>query len=141
MKTYVFLSVLLLSMLVVPAVFSQEPPPDERQLHLRQQEMDLQQRQAKMDMEREMQKLDLEQRRKEMERAHEDNDREGKGALGVLLLICVIVHILVAIWVYMDIRQLNRGSGIWIVIALLTGLLGGLVYAIVRIGDARQKGS
>jgi hypothetical protein len=53
----------------------------------------------------------------------------------------VIVHILVAIWVYMDIRQLNRGSGIWIVIALLTGLLGGLVYAIVRIGDARQKGS
>jgi hypothetical protein len=141
MKTYVFLSVLLLSMLVVPSVFSQEPPPDERQLHLRQQEMDLQQRQAKMDMEREMQKLDLEQRRKEMERAHEDNDREGKGALGVLLLICVIVHILVAIWVYMDIRQLNRGSGIWIVIALLTGLLGGLVYAIVRIGDARQKGS
>jgi hypothetical protein len=37
----------------------------------------------------------------------------------------------------MDIRQLNRGSGLWIVIALLTGLLGALVYAVVRLGDAR----
>lgn len=141
MKRYMFVSVLLLSMVVVPAVFSQEPPPDERQLQLRQQEMDLQQRQAKMDMEREMQKLDIEQRRMKMEHVRaEDKEREGKGALGVLVLICAIVNILVAIWVYMDIRQLNRGSGIWIVIALLTGLFGGLVYAIVRIGDARQKG-
>jgi hypothetical protein len=141
MKRYVFVSVLLLNLLAVPAVFSQEPPPDERQLQMRQQEMDLQQRQAKMDMEREMQKLDLEQRRMKIEHARaEDRERDGKGALGVLLLVCLIVHILVAIWVYMDIRQLNRGSGIWIVIALLTGLFGGLVYAIVRIGDARQKG-
>jgi hypothetical protein len=36
---------------------------------------------------------------------------------------------------------LNRGSGIWIVIVLLAGLLGALVYAVVRIGDGRQKGS
>ena len=141
MKTYVFVSVLLLNLLAVPAVFSQEPPPDERQLQMRQQEMDLDQRQAKMNMEQEMQKLDIEQRKMDLERAREHEERDGKGVLGVLLLICAVVHILVAIWVYMDIRQLNRGSGIWIVIALLTGLFGGLVYAIVRIGDSRQKGS
>ena len=78
----------------------------------------------------------------DLERArNNDDDDDGEGALGFLLLICAIVHILVAIWVYMDIRQLTRGSGIWIVIALLTGLLGALVYAAVRLGDGRQKGS
>jgi hypothetical protein len=144
MKRYVFLSVLLLSMLAVPTVLSKEFEPEdmEMQMQMRQQEMDLKQREAKMDMEREMQKLDLEQRRMELERAREDkDDDDGKGVLGILFLICGIVHILVAVWVYMDIRQLNRGSGIWIVIALLTGLIGALVYAVVRLGDGRQKGS
>jgi hypothetical protein len=143
MKRYVFMSVLLLSMLAVPAALSKEFEPEdmEMQMQMRQREMDLKQREAKMDMEREMQKLDLEQRRMELERARgDDDDNECKGALGFLFLICGIVHILVAVWVYMDIRQLNRGSGIWIVIALLTGLLGALVYAVVRIGDSRQKG-
>ena len=103
--------------------------------------MELQQLEAKMGMEREMQNLELEQRRMELEGARQDDDDndECEGALGFLLLICAVVHILVAIWVYTDIRQLNRGSGIWIVIALLAGLLGALVYAVVRIGDSRQK--
>jgi hypothetical protein len=142
MKRYVFLSVMLLSMLAVPAVFSQEFEPEdmEMQMQKRKMEMDLDQRKADMDMERQMKQLDLEQRKMELERArHDDDDDECEGGLVVLLLICAVVHILVAIWVYMDIRQLNSGSGIWIVIALLTGLLGALVYAVVRIGDIRHK--
>jgi len=144
MKRSVLLSVLLVSILACPAVFSQEIEPEdvEFKMEMQQRKMELEQRQAKMDMERKMQELDLEQRRMEMERAlHDDNDddRECEGAVGLLLALCLIVHILVAVWVYMDIRQLGRGSGIWIVIALLTGLLGALVYAVVRIGDMRQK--
>ena len=108
-------------------------------MQLQQQKLDLEQREADMDLHRQMQQLDLEQRRMELERARQDKGNEGRGVLGVLLLICAVVHILVAVWVYMDIRQLNRGSGLWIVIALLTGLLGALVYAVVRIGDGRQK--
>ncbi|HUT45705.1 MAG TPA: hypothetical protein VMX36_05435 [Sedimentisphaerales bacterium] len=149
MKQYVLMSILLVSMFVCPAVLSQEFEPEdmEMQMQMRQREMDIKQREAKMDMEREMYNLELEQRRMELERAREenvdddDNDDDGEGALGFLFLICAIVHILVAIWVYMDIRQLNRGSGIWIIIALLAGLLGALVYAVVRLGDGRQKGS
>lgn len=144
MKRYVFLSVLLLSLLAVPAVFSQEFEPEDldMQVQMRQREMDLKQRESEMDMQRQMQQLDLEQRKMELERArNDDDDREGGGVLALLLVICAVVHILVAVWVYMDIRQLNRGSGIWIVIALLTGLLGALVYGIIRIGDGRQKGS
>ena len=143
MKRYVFLSVMLLSILAVPAVFSQEPEPEDMQMRmqLQQQKLDLEQREADMDIQRQMQKMDLEQRRMELEHERHDDDDKCEGVLGVLLLICAVVHILVAVWVYMDIRQLNRGSGLWIVIALLTGLLGALVYAVVRIGDGRQKGS
>jgi len=145
MKQYVLMSILLVSMFACPAVLSQEFEPEDMEIkmEMREREMDLQQREVKMDMEREMQKMELEQRRMELESARQDDndDDEGEEALGILLLICAVIHILVAIWVYMDIRQLNRGSGIWIVIALLAGLLGALVYAIVRLGDGRQKGS
>jgi len=147
MKSYVFLSVLLLSTLAVSAVFAQEFEPEdmEFQMEMQQQKMDMEHRQAKMDMERKMQELDLQQRRMELERAlhdyddDDDDNDEREGLLGLLLGICVIVRILLAVWVYMDIRQLGRGSGIWIVIVLLAGLLGALVYAVVRIGDNKQK--
>jgi hypothetical protein len=46
-----------------------------------------------------------------------------------------LVHILTAVWVYQDIKIRHVGSGIWVVIALLTGLLGAFVYAVVRLGD------
>ena len=145
MKQYVLISVLLMSMFICPAVLSQEFEPEDMEIkmQMREREMDLQQREAKMNMEREMQKMELEQRRMKMERPLEGDDDDDKceGALGLLLAICVIVRILLAVWVYMDIRQLSRGSGIWIVIVLLAGLLGALVYAVVRLGDNRQKGS
>lgn len=145
MKRYVLMSVLLVSTFACTAVLSQEFEPEdmEIQMQMKEREMELRQLDAKMGMEREMRNLEMEQRRMELERARgdydDDDDDECEGGLGLLLLICGIVHILVAIWVYMDIRQLNRGSGIWIVIALLAGLLGALVYAVVRIGDSKQK--
>jgi len=135
MKRHVLTGFLLVSMLACPAVLCKEFEPEDIdvKMELREREMNLQQRQAKMDMEREMQKLDLEGHRLKLDRA-----REGmKDKPHPLLLVILIVNILVAVWVYMDIRQLNRGSGLWIVIALLTGLLGALVYAVVRLGDAR----
>jgi hypothetical protein len=145
MKRYVLMSVLLVSMFACPAVLSQEFEPEdmEIEMQMRERAMELEQRERKMDMEQEMYKLELEQRRMELERAHndDDDDDDGEEALGLLFLLCAVVHILVAVWVYMDIRQLNRGSGIWIVIALLTGLLGTLVYAVVRLGNGRQKGA
>ena len=143
MKRYVLMSVLLVSMFACTAVLSQEFEPDDMEIRMEmhEREMELQQREAKMNMEREMQKLDLEQRRLELERARDDNDDDDdcKGALGLLLLICVIIRILLAVWVYKDIQQLKHGSGIWIIIVLLAGLLGALVYAVIRLGDNKQK--
>lgn len=61
--------------------------------------------------------------------------RHSRPLMGMLLLGCVVIHILLAIWVYQDIRRRNAGSGIWIIITLLAGLCGAAVYALVRIGE------
>lgn len=55
--------------------------------------------------------------------------------LGLLVLGTAVIHILLAVWVYQDLRRRNTGSGIWIVITLLAGLCGAAVYALVRLGE------
>jgi len=56
-----------------------------------------------------------------------------------MMAFWAVVNILLAIWVYQDIRKRNAGSGIWIVVTLMTGLLGALVYAVVRIGEKCEE--
>jgi hypothetical protein len=140
MKRYV-ISIVLVSMLVPVAAFCRDFDREvaEREMAMRDRDMEFQHRQSEMDIEREMQKLELEERRLKLERARQG--QKGKEDLQPLLLLIGIVHILVAVWVHMDIRQLNRGSGIWVVIALLAGLFGALVYAVVRLGDGKPAKS
>ena len=118
-----------------------------RQIELKKQHMALQQHEAEMDFNQKMRDIELQKHRMALERQQRPqkhpagaghNDHEG---MFPLLAICCIVNILVAIWIYQDIRRRNAGSGLWIVIALLTGLLGALVYAVVRLGDNRQTQS
>ena len=136
MKRHVLMSLLLAGMFVCPAVLAKEfnPEDPEAQMVMREREMELQRLQAKMDMDREMQKIELEGQRLKLDQAR----RGHKGEPHPLVLLVIVVHILLAIWVYTDIRQLNRGSGIWIVLVLLAGLLAAIVYAIVRLGDSRS---
>jgi hypothetical protein len=107
-------------------------------------ELDLHEREAELDFRREMHKLELEKRQTRLQhqrarQKHGHGWKKGKdGDGGPLLILLAIVHILTAIWVYQDIRKRGVGSGIWIVIALLTGLIGTLVYAVVRLGNTPQ---
>ncbi len=154
MKGYILISVLL-AMFCSTAVFSQEtyeesrPPQEdmEREMHLRNMQLELQQHEAELDFQQEMKKLELEKRRIALERKrraqkHPAHFRHcGKGKLLPIAIVCFVVHILLTVWVYKDIRQRNSGSGIWIVIVLLTGLFGVLPYAIVRLGETRQTKS
>ena len=132
----------LASVLVPALVWAQEEGLEgdlERQMHLREMDMELEARQTKMEYERRMAELELEARQTEIEqaRAHpegaEAHPEEGGAAL--LLVICAVVHVLVAVWIYQDLRHRNAGSGLWIVLGLLAGLLAALVYAVVRLGD------
>lgn len=138
MKRYVLMSLLLAGLFVCPAAFARDFEREDVQfdMGIRERQMDIEHRQAQMDMEREMQQLELQERRANLERARDDDDDEDE--MHPLLLLLVVIHILLAVWVYMDIRQLNRGSGIWIVLVLLAGLFAALIYAVVRLGDNRQ---
>ena len=121
-----------------------------RQLEMKREHLSLQQHEAEMGFNQEMRNIELQKHRlalknKQPRRKHPASRKHpggaGKCAHGVmclLLAVCGIVNILVAVWIYQDIRKRNAGSGVWIVIALLTGLLGALVYAIARLGDNRQ---
>ena len=117
----------------------------ESQLELHRIQLEIQKSEAEADFRQQMRELELEERRIELERQREELKFSGhqkhpnkSGAVPIIIL-CLVVHILVAVWVYQDIQKRNTGSGIWIAIALLAGLLGVLVYAIVRIGDSQQS--
>jgi len=115
-----------------------------KELELKKQHMLLQQEEAEMDFNQKMRELELEEHRMALERQQRPQKhpdcfaRHRKGRMFPLLAICCIVHILVGVWIYQDIRRRNAGSGIWIVLGVLTGLFGALVYAVVRLGDSGQ---
>ncbi len=143
---------MMLATMFVPAfaVAQEEGPEDiEFQMEIHERKMELQHQEAQRDIERRMQELKLEKYKIELEHMRKpkehpghvkdnDDDDDDDGAHPLLLLV-LVVHILCAVWVYQDIRRRAGGSGIWIVIALLTGLLGTLVYAVVRLGESQKS--
>jgi hypothetical protein len=59
------------------------------------------------------------------------------GLIGLCLLVAFIFNILLAIWIFTDIRKRGEGSGVFIALALLAGIPAAIIYAIVRIGDKK----
>lgn len=113
-------------------------------LELREIQMEAERMEAEADFQRQMREIELQERRIELDHQRKELEgsghrkHHGKNCAGPFLLICLIVHILATVWVYQDVRKQKAGSGIWIVITLLAGLLGALVYAVVRLGDIRK---
>ena len=59
------------------------------------------------------------------------------GLIRLCCLVAFIFNILIAIWIFTDIRRRGEGSGIFIVLALLAGIPAAIIYALVRIGDRK----
>ncbi len=59
--------------------------------------------------------------------------------LGLLFLIGIITNILLAIWIFTDIRRRGEGSGIFIAMALVAGIPVALIYALTRLGDKKTQ--
>ena len=59
--------------------------------------------------------------------------------LGLLFLIALICNILMARWIYTDIRKRGEGPGIFVVMALFAGIPAAIIYALVRIGDRKPE--
>lgn len=137
----------LTAILIAPFAIAEEPEVDdielqidaaELQLHLNSVEMEIQQQNAEMEFQQQVRELELTERRLEVERLEKQH---GGGGFVLILLLCLIVHILAAAWVYTDINSRKAGSGLWIVITLIAGLMGALVYAVVRLGDMHPASS
>lgn len=133
-------------------------------LEIRHAELDIMEREAKLDFQRKKFEMELARQHKQIARQNRPpvprkgrcapggacppKGSGGKGRCGgkdgackaMFLLGWAITNILLAVWVFQDIRRRKAGSGIWIVITLVCGLLGALVYAIVRIGDKPEEG-
>ena len=58
--------------------------------------------------------------------------------LRCLMWTLLVIHILLAVWVFMDIRKHGEGHGIFIALALLGGLPASILYALVRLGDKKS---
>ena len=59
------------------------------------------------------------------------------GMLKLCFLVVIVFNILLATWIYTDIRKRGEGSGIFIALALLAGIPATIIYALVRIGDKK----
>lgn len=123
---------LLAGLLGTVAVLAQnEPPPPQRDRPMPPQFSQQAQQHQMM-----MQQFEL-QRQQQMLASQPKCPlcRHGRHMLGVIVLVSLVIHILLATWVYQDIRRRGTGSGIWIVVTLLAGLFGAAVYALVRLGE------
>jgi hypothetical protein len=131
-------------------VFSFQPTwcqEEEKPLSPQQQleQLDFEMEKGKIEAQIEMQQLEVKKHALEVEKQqleidihrHRMKHRCGGGAL--FLLMCVVVNILLTFWVYKDTKKRDNGQGIWIPIVLLTGLLGVIPYAIIRLADEKPK--
>jgi hypothetical protein len=53
-------------------------------------------------------------------------------------LVIAACHVLLAVWVFLDIRKRGEGHGIFIALALLAGFCGAILYALVRLADTKK---
>ena len=61
------------------------------------------------------------------------------GALGLLLILPIIlaivwfvIAIIVAAWVYKDAKKRDMNAAVWLLIVLVTGCIGCIIYLVVR---------
>jgi hypothetical protein len=70
-----------------------------------------------------------------------DTKSEIRCVVGIFLAILVVwlvCNVLLASWIFTDIRKLGQGHGIFIALALLAGFPAAILYAVVRIGDKKS---
>ena len=60
------------------------------------------------------------------------------GIIRAFVAVWLICNVLLAAWIFTDIRKQGQGHGIFIALALLAGFPAAILYAMVRIGDKKN---
>jgi hypothetical protein len=50
----------------------------------------------------------------------------------IFVVLFYIIGILIAVWVYKDAKKRDMNAAVWLLIVLLTGCCGCIIYLIVR---------
>ena len=50
----------------------------------------------------------------------------------LLLIVWFVIAILVAVWVYKDAKKRDMNAAVWLLIVLVTGCIGCIIYLVVR---------
>ncbi len=50
----------------------------------------------------------------------------------VVLVVALIISLALAIWVYKDAKKRDMNAAVWLLIVLVTGCLGCIIYLVVR---------
>ena len=50
----------------------------------------------------------------------------------VLVIVILVIGILLAIWVYKDAKKRDMNAAVWLLIVLVTGCIGCIIYLVVR---------
>lgn len=58
-------------------------------------------------------------------------------ALGLAILVWLVSNLLMAVWIFTDIRKRGEGAGIFVAMALVAGIPAAVIYALTRIGDKK----
>ncbi|MHA2036327.1 MAG: hypothetical protein ACW972_04530 [Promethearchaeota archaeon] len=53
-------------------------------------------------------------------------------AIIVIVVVFYIVAILIAVWVYKDAKKRDMNAAVWLLICLVTGCIGCIIYLVVR---------
>jgi len=149
MKRYLWTIVVVALVCATGTAMAQEAMEEieiaKQHMQLRHEQLALENAEREMQFEQAMREIALTERRQELERRQDGQGRGRKGSCvkdrdpGALILLCGIVHVLLAGWVFQDIRARQTGSGLWIVITLLSGFFGALIYAVVRLADTQKS--
>ena len=153
MNRYAWCTVIMGAMIASGAWAQEEREPQgrpmddvHRQVMMRMSQLDIQEREAALNFKRQMDEMKLQEEGLKLEQLRPGGRRGGPyhgepaKAMGIVVAACLLAHILLAVWVYTDIRKRKAGSGIWIAVTLLVGFFGALPYAVVRLGDLRASG-
>jgi cobalamin biosynthesis protein CobD/CbiB len=56
----------------------------------------------------------------------------GFGLICLIPVVWFIIAILLCIWVYRDAESRGMGGALWLIIVLITGIIGLIIYLVVR---------
>lgn len=60
------------------------------------------------------------------------------GIVRAFVVVWLVCNVLLASWIFTDIRKSGQGHGIFVALALLAGFPTAILYALVRIGDKKS---